>query len=566
MCYKEIPGQILKWLDKIGGPAGNIVDIFELLAVIVTVIIFLCAMIIPLVRPVRKFLGKYGLTFGEAFIVFWKCQSNRYLYLRFYIESAIFATGGKRMGKDEWRKLRGTFLERLDNFKKADEKSAKFLIQVDSVSEMISEHTKAMIAEYFSFLAGEKKLKSFWPKANVGDGLLRKDAFCSVVSVRGGYLAPLARIAGINERYEENWKDIMDTFALTSDRSLLSQSVFSYTYTWLMWGPSIQTARLDQKEADVLGIYGFSDEAQSLFVSIPRKHFESHFNDGVICTSCEISGHIVNPISYVSSHPASFSDDSYPFLDRIKQHYRDNNDYILDVDDMGEDSSCDHYFTAYIWAMFLAEDSKKMKTGERPVLKFSDTVVFFEHTNLSGRNKASLQNVYGILADKFYKEFSNTEGINYHFVAAVNEDTREALQNKLETLKGKVSFDYSYSMKDLLDSIDSHFIGTETWAILPPESYGDLVPLCQETYGDESGEILAELFAALTDKDIVVVAIRNQSGALDAAGIATKQGDKYKVTKSIRRPDSVIQDSEIMGFSDREIKDLRNTSSSKLST
>lgn len=121
-------------------------------------------------------------------------------------------------------------------------------------------------------------------------------------------------------------------------------------------------------------------------------------------------------------------------------------------------------------------------------------------------------------------------------------------------------------MKDLLDSIDSHFIGTETWAILPPESYGDLVPLCQETYGDESGEILAELFAALTDKDIVVVAIRNQSGALDAAGIATKQGDKYKVTKPIRRPDSVIQDSEIMGFSDREIKDLRNTSSSKLST
>ena len=559
MWIKEFFQHLLDVLDNVGNPAGNVVDIIEFATILAAACIFIGAMIIPLVRPVRKFLGPYGLKFGEAVAVFWKCRSNRYLYLRFYIESAIFATAGEPMDKDGWRKLRGVFLERLDNYMKADEKNARFIIRVDSVSDMIAEKTKAMIAEYFSFLAGEKGIKNFWPAANVDDGMLKKDAFCAVVSVSGGYLAPLARIAGINERYEENWKAIMENFAYTSDHNDLSRSVFSYTYTWLMWGPSIQTAHLETMGSDVLGIYGFSDEAQSLFVSIPRKQFETHFNDGVICTSCEIIGHIVNPLSFVSSGGSTFSDESYPFLDRIKQHYRANHDYILDVDDMGEDSSSDHYFTAYIWAMFLAEEGGRLrKDGEYPAYSFANSVVFFEHTNLSDRNSESLKNVYGILADKFIREFGNDgkPDMKYHFVSSLNGETAKVLEEKLKPLGDKVSFKHKYTMQEILESIDSHFKGTETWKIIPPESYGDLVPLCKEEYGDESETVLAGLFEILSDKKNILFAIRNQSGKLDAAGIARLKDGKYVVVQALRRPVSDIQDKEIMDYSDREIRAL----------
>ena len=452
MCIKEIFVWIGKAFKDFGDFAGHFVDIFEFLTFAIVIIVFLFATVGRLVRPIRKFLKNYGLGILETAIVLWKCKDNRLLYMRFYIESAIFATKGEKMDGDGWKKLRGLFVERLENYKKADEKSAKFIIRVNSVSDMINENTKAMIAEYFSFLAGEKNLKHFWPKANVEEGALKKDAFCSIVSVRGGYLAPLARIAGINERYQEKWEAIMETFDSTSIKSVLERSIFSYTYTWLMWGPSIQTAEQGNEYREVLGIYGYSDEAQSLFVSIPQKYFAKHFNNGELCASCEISGRIANPIAFVSADVDSYNDDSYPFLDRIKQHYRANHDYILDVDNTEEDSSCDHYFTAYIWAMFLAKNPGVAD----PALKFADCVVFFEHTNLSGRDKKSMQNVYNILADKFLREFEGSTK-SYHFVASVNKDAREVLEERLRTLDN-VSFNVDYSKRELLDAIDSVYV------------------------------------------------------------------------------------------------------------
>lgn len=553
MCPKEIFELFKDGFEWFGNLSGYVVDIFEFLAVVIAVGIFIAAMVIPMVRPIRKFLGKYGLTFGEAVAILWNCQSNRYLYLRFYIESAIFATKGKPMDIEGWRKLRGLFLERLTTYKNADEKNAQFTIAVDQVSDIISKEMKSIIAEYFSFLAGEKKVKKFWPEANVDDGRLRKDAFCSVVTVSGGYLAPLARIAGLNDRYEENWRAIMDNFAVISNKKdSLPRSVFSYTYTWLMWGPSIQTAQLDTVGADVLGIYGFSDEAQSIFVSIPRSHFESHFNDGVICTACEISGHIVNPISYVSSHEQSFNEDSYPFLDRIKQQYRSSQDYILDVDTLKNVDKCDHYFTAYIWAMFLAHDTTK---SEFPELRFSDCLVFFEHTNLADRNNTSLKNVYDILADKFIREMKNpaNKHFKYHFVAALNSDAEEVLREKLGDMKN-VSFAHEYKMGELLESIDSHFGSSEGWDLLPAESYGDLVPLFRKVYGKKADFNISELFKDIAGKGNLIIAIRNQHGDIAAAGIIEKINGKYTVTTTIRLPDSIVGETEIKGFSDREIR------------
>lgn len=549
MCIKEFFQQVLTGLSKIGDPAGNVVDIVEFIGMVGAVIIFFTAAFFPLMRPVRVFLRKYKMPLSDSFWLLWRSRNNSALFIRFYIESAIFKTEGYPMEREGWRELRRSFKNSLKKFEKND----VFEIEVDSVSVMISDDVKTMIAEYFAFLAGERECKRFWTKANVDSDKLRKDAFCSVVTVRGGYLAPLARIAGINDRYEENWKDIMDNFARTCGKSLLPQSVFSYTYTWLMWGPSIQTAKLDTMGTDVLGIYGISDEAQSLFVSIPRSIFESHFNDGVICTPCKVSGHIVNSMSYVESHQKAFNDDSTPFLDRIKQRYRTDREYILDVDEMKAETDHDHYFTAYVWAMFLAADPNDAK----PIFRFSNAVAFFEHTNLSDRNGKSLKKVNSLLAGKFKSAFTSPDGkkLKYYFACSLNQDTADVLKKELGKL-GNVCFDNRFSVSDVLEAIDSHFVDTEKWEILPADSYGELIPLCNAAFGKTAKDELAWIFAKLSDEKTVVIAIKNNYGTIAAAGIAEFDSKAYKITKPITLPDSIITDSNILAFSDREIKTL----------
>lgn len=525
---------------------GGIVDIIEFIGILIAVATFVFAAFIPIARPLRTFLGKYKMRMGDAMWALWRCRSNPKLLVRCYIESAIFKTEGYPMDRDGWKELRGIFKDRL----KVYNETGEFRITVDSVSVMISADVKEMIAEYFSFLAGERKCRRFWNKANVDKDSLRKDAFCSVVTVRSGYLAPLARIAGINDRYEENWNDIMANFADTCNASLVPQRYLSYTYTWLMWGPSIQTASLNTAGNDVLGIYGYSDEANSFFVAIPRESFEDLFNGGVICEPCSISGHIVNPLSYVSDNAPSFNTGSHPFLDRVRHQYRTDHDYILDADDIHTETDHDHYFTAYIWGIFLASKD----TGAKPAFTFSNAIGFFEHTNLSDRDSSSLAPVFKVLSDKFRNCFSSPGGLTYHFVSAVNDDTAEALRDSLQDLPN-VSFEHKYTFAEILEAIDSHF-NSESWCVLPKESYGDLVDLCYSAFGGRSADELTRIFGLLGSSTAVVLGMKTRQGSLDAAGIAELKNGTYTIVKSLRRPTSVIRDSDILGFSDREIRDL----------
>ena len=535
---------------NIGDWAGAIVDIIEFIGISVAVITFIVVAFLPLMRPVRRFLGKYKMPGWDSLWLVWKCRSKPSLFTRYYIESAIFHSEGYPMDKAAWKELRHIFSDRLDDYRK----NGEFVIPVDSVSVMISGDVKAMIAEYFSFLAGERGSKKFWTKANVDKDESRKDAFCATVSVSNGYLAPIARIAGINDRYEEDWKAIMESFNDTCNDSLMPQSVLSYTFTWLMWGPSIQTSLLNAEGTNVLGVYGFGDEANSFFTDIPRSSFKELFNKGVLCEPSRISGHIVNPIIYVPETSDKFNTDSLPFLERIRFQYRESPEYIFDADKIEVVEEHDHYFTAYVWGMFLASKKKEGK----PEYRFTDAVAFFEHTNLSDRDSRSLESVNKILARKFRSVFEGykEEGVTFHFVTSINDDTAKVLKNELQDLPN-VSFKHKYSIAEILEAIDSHF-NSNSWKVLPRQSYGDLIDLCRDIEGEGSDAKLAELFGMLAGRSELVISKRNQQGSLDAAAIADVENGLYKIKKVLLRSTSAIRPSDVMSLSDRDIRGFRS--------
>ena len=535
---------------NIGDWAGAIVDIIEFIGISVAVITFIVVAFLPLIRPVRRFLGKYKMPGWDSLWLVWKCRSKPRLFTRYYIESAIFHSEGYPMDRAAWKELRHIFSDRLDEY----HKNGVFVIPVDSVSVMISGDVKAMIAEYFSFLSGERGSKKFWTRANVDKDESRKDAFCSEIKVSNGYLAPIARIAGINDRYEEDWKAIMESFDDTCRESLVPQSVLSYTYTWLMWGPSIQTSLLNAEGTNVLGVYGFGDEANSFFTAIPRTSFKELFNKGVLCEPSSICGHIVNPMAYVPAESEEFNADSLPFLERIRFQYRESPEYIFDADSIEVSAEHDHYFTAYVWGMFLA--SKKAEG--KPEYRFTDAVAFFEHTNLSDRNSISLESVNQILARKFRSVFeaNKEEGVTFHFVTAINNDTAKVLKKELQDMPN-VSFKHKYSIAEILEAIDSHF-NSNSWKVLPRQSYGDLIDLCRDIEGEGTDAKLAGLFGMLAGRSELVLAIRNQQGGLDAAAIADVENGLYKIKKTLLRSTSAIKASDIESFSDKDIRGFRS--------
>lgn len=533
---------------NIGDWVGALVDIIEFLGLAIAVISFVTVAFLPLIRPVRRFLGKYKMPVWDSYWLVWKCRGNPRLFMRFYIESAIFQTEGFPMAGQEWKELRHTFSDRLSEY----QKNGSFVIPVDSVSVMIADDVKSMIAEYFSFLSGEKGDLRFWAMANSDKDDLRKDAFCSTVAVSNGYLAPIARIVGINDRYEEDWKAIMESFTGTCSESLVPQRYLSYTYTWLMWGPSIQTSSLDAEGSNVLGVYGFGDEANSFFTAIPRESFSRLFNDGVLCEACRITGRIVNPLKYVPATSDTFNSDSLPFLERIRFQYRETPEFIFDADGIEVIPEHDHYFTAYVWAMFLASDGGNAK----PDFRFTDAVAFFEHTNLSDRDSNSLENVNRILADKFRACFSSdgNRNLTFHFVAAINDDTASVLKKELAGVPN-VSFGHSYDMAGILEAIDSHF-NSNSWTLLPRQSYGDLIDLCRDIEGEGTDAKLAQLFGMLAGRTEIVIAKRNLLGGLDAAAIADIEDGSYKIKKTLLRRTSAIRVSDVEDFTDNDIRNF----------
>lgn len=532
--------------DFISNVLGFVVDSIEFIGILVGLGAILFGAILPIARPIKAMLKLYKIPFKEAFWAIWKCRTNPKLFIRFYVESAIFHTEGKEVDKETWHDLRGIFLNRLSQFSSTGE----FIIEVDSVAVMISSDVKDMIAEYFAFLSGERECRDFWTKANVDKDKLRKDAFCSVVKVHNGYLAPLARIAGINDRYEEDWNDILKNFAATYEKnSLVPKEYLSYTYTWLMWGPSIQTSPLEADDTDVLGIYGVGDEANSFFVSIPKKKYKDLFTKGQMCEAATISGHIVNPLTYVNEHATRFNPNSIPFMDRIQHQYKSDKDYIFDIDDYEDEVRHKHYFTAYVWGMFLA-----VRKGADPVYNFADSIAFFEHTNLSDHNRDSLRGVYLSLARKF-KEFFNNDprkDIEYHFVAAVSEDTGAVLKEELKGMK-RVKFKEAFKSNQILAAIDAHF-NSASWGLLPESAYGDLIPLYYSSSSQTGLKGLTEIFRILSSETSAVIAIRTRLGELDAASIAEIVDGKYEIVKSIKRAVSTLGDEEVRDFGDREIR------------
>ena len=275
---------VFSFFHWIGDWCGVLVDT---LAVIVALYVFIIYAYIPVVRPLRKILARQGLGFREASLIAWKCRSNTSLYMRFYLEMAIIQNRGEAWTSSDWKNLRKAFSKKLREYRELESqgKDAEFLVSKDNCSHILSENFKDLVKAYFDLFDPDsaENRKSFFHRRflrRISDAT--PDRFRSVLEVKNGYMAPISRIVGLNDRYEQNWQAIMENYRRTLSKlperperdpgkEYRWAQALGFTYTWLMWGPSLQTWIPSEKsEAGTysLGIYGCGDEANSLYVSV----------------------------------------------------------------------------------------------------------------------------------------------------------------------------------------------------------------------------------------------------------------------------------------------------------
>lgn len=554
---------VFSFFHWIGDWCGVLVDT---LAVIVALYVFIIYAYIPVVRPLRKILARQGLSFREASLIAWKCRSNTSLYMRFYLEMAIIQNRGEAWASSDWKNLRKAFSKKLREYREMESqgKDAEFLVSKDNCSHILSENFKDLVKAYFDLFDPDsaENRKSFFHRRflrRISDAT--PDRFRSVLEVKNGYMAPISRIVGLNDRYEQNWQAIMENYRRTLSKlperperdpgkEYRWAQALGFTYTWLMWGPSLQTWIPSEKsEAGTysLGIYGCGDEANSLYVLFKEPIRQVLRRQGDFCLPCTVKGRICNPVWYMDHCKGDFDARALPFAERVAGAYRYQTsfDYLLELEELQpekpvENGTSDaHYFTGYVWAMFLHSDNG------HPEFSLADTVVFFEHANLAYKEKSEMEYIHACLTEKIARYLSHARPGKYHFCCAMNQDTEDYIRQHLEE-KGLSNIEWGgvpgLDAARLLENIDSHF-SIRRWEEIDRTSYADVVRLCAELQDEKR---LTELFHLLAKADVRVVGARNDHGELEAAGIHVgKTSGENDFDMFICKPSSEIREEDV---------------------
>lgn len=493
----------------IGEWAGVVVNIIILATAVYT---FIFHAYNPVIYPLKKLLGSLGLSFWEASVIAWKCRDKPSLYARFYMETAIVHSRGIHSGADKWHDIRDIFSKTLSEYKNG----GQFVINAVSVSDILTEEIKSLINAYFDLcdVTSGSCRYYFWRKYLLRHTEISPEGFSALLSVSNGYVAPLARITGLNDRFEQNWQRIINNYDSTvSDMSVRAPQGLSLTYTWLMWGPSMEIdvpAENDGRRS--LGIYGCGDEANSIHIVMDARIRNTILSYGGLCAPCSVVGRLHNPKYYVKTKSTKFDPLSDAFLERIYYSCETSFDYILEVEEVhrARVSVSAGYFTAYIWAMFMYDNITATASDGR--LRLSDTIVFFEHANLAdGGNYDYLRSCLLSKIAAYFKRVPDDR--RYYYCCAMNRDIDDLIRQKSAdgSLSEKIVVG-AFDKRSVLETIDAHFDMTK-YVRMRSDKFAQIVKLHYEIYSDEG---LPELCKLLKCDGLVVVGALNDAGELVA--------------------------------------------------
>lgn len=525
--FEEIKNLFLQLLDILqftGSWTETLLNVTLLLTAIYT---FFFLVYIPILYPLRRLFRPMGIPISETSAIAWKCRKQPALFLRFYIETVIINGATTHMTRSRWRELRRIFEAGLSEYNR----SGRFIVHSHSISDIISEEKKELVCRYFDLCTIKEKRTSanfLWQRHLRRNKDFAPEAFASVLAISNGFLAPMTRITGLNDRFEQNWQSIISNYLrmTSSPATRIPSAAASLTYTWLMWGPSVQIASENDPASDTndglksLGIYGCGDEANSVHVVIPPHIRRELLENRSICMECTVIGRLRNPLCHIKAARLEFDPLSRTFLDRIYYSYQASPEYIVDIERIESSERTPHqghpgYFTAYIWALFNLQPA----SSEQPRFWPANTVVLFEHANLADENN------YRFLCDsliakirRFLKQTPVRPGERYLYCCAMNNDldrrVRELLaESDIPSYVGVGDFE----IPNILETLDAHF-NIVNLQVIAPQRYPDIVRFHYSVKRDLG---LQELCTLLADSRITVIGSEDEKREFIAVGILT---------------------------------------------
>lgn len=541
---RDIISRLLDILQFTGSWTETIINVTLLLTAIYT---FIFLVYIPILYPLRRLFKPMGIPMSEASLIAWKCRRQPALFLRYYIETVIINGSTTHMPRSRWRELRRIFEAELTEY----DQQKSFTVHSSSVSDIISEEKKELISRYFDLCTRKSRrtLNDFlWQRHLRRNPDFKPDVFSSELSISNGFLAPMARITGLNDRFEQNWQSIINNYLhmVSNSAGTIPSAAASLTYTWLMWGPSVQIRPGAQSAASPksLGIYGCGDEANSVHVIIPSYILEKKFSDSSSCKECTIIGRLHNPLYYIKTARSEFDPLSCTFLDRIHYSYQSTSEYIIEIRKLNsaERESAPKrpgYFTAYIWAMFNLQPDASARAEFRP----ANTVVLFEHANLADTGN------YNFLCESllakirgFFQRFPAQPNERYLYCCAMNGDLDSRIRRLLTDNPPKNVAIGDFGIPDILETLDAHF-NIVKLQIIPPQRYADVVRFHYALRQDNG---LQELCTLLADPQTLVVGSEDEKRELNAVGILC--AGQTQLACTILSPRSTIAASDLEEF------------------
>lgn len=479
-------------------------NVFELVAIIISVVTFFVLMINKYSKALRKILSPCGMGFWPRVRALFICRKSQ-VKKRAFLEYAILKTGGSPVINSEWHAIINCFKAYYSD---AEQGTLKY--SIPNCTPLIEKAFSDATDRYFKYFSQEKVKKAF----GIQDEQL---SWVIKLNIEEAYATPTCLLTGLLSQYDESWEEFIKRYVstayITENGDIQSKNVLSnelyFTFAWLLWGPSYE---LEYKKYWAgLCQLSYGDESNSIPAIADT---ESNVADNLRNRFLENEDRRYGAL--VSAYVVLF--DKKPFYASLRSNINPDNTYFYDKVENGDLSfgvkitefvSCSnykakkYYSTAYVWILFELEDDDYSFKPEK-------SVAFFEHANLA--NKGTYKFLIETLIEKSLKHFesiyakSENSERRYRFVCAMNDKIALECINKYrdvmnsgttigEVLKEKMIMEPKHSPADVFASYDEFFSPSKLL------KYVEVTCLDQSTISD-FGQFYTDIYMeAFPDED-----------------------------------------------------------------
>lgn len=473
---------MFEWLSNASSWLELVLNVIEAVAIVASIVTFFYLMFNKFSVALRRILAPLGMGPWNRLKVLFICRKSQ-TKKRFFIEYSLMKTEGiPQIGK-EWNNIISSF----KGFYALNEDKTMFVIPNCTI--LTTSSFSSAIQRYFDYFN--------LPKVRSAFGIQENLSFIMNIKIEEAYIMPTCLLNGLLSFYDENWEEFIRQYVSTAyseDKEhvhkILPDELF-YTFNWLLWGPSYE---LEYRN----GLWGglcqisYGDES----ISIPaiadtsktisgentgeeitvamrlRKEFiekekEENGRYGVLVSAVI---RIYDEIPFYKTFEKEINPHNSYFYEKIKKDELPFGIKIEDFVNITNYKTYKYYATAYVWALFIEEES------EFDLFRPEKCVAFYEHTNVADKETykfltESLINKSMFHFKKLYESNKYKER-KYRFLLAMNDRIADLFKIRYQEriavnddfakyLKTHINFEIKFSPTNIFRGFDEYFKPTK---------------------------------------------------------------------------------------------------------